>query len=190
MDETPNLNLPYIMAAQAQKHVTHNEAIRALDAVVQLSVKDRSLTAPPGSPSDGERYIVGASATGAWSGKEGQIAAFQDNAWMFYEPAEGWLSWVADEDKLLAFDGSGWNEVSGSGGSTNPAPLIGVNTTASDPDKLSVKTDAILFSHDDVTPGTGDIRTKLNKATSSDTGFISISEQLVRTRRNGPDRRR
>src|SRR5690606_5997668 len=50
MDATPNLDLPYIMGAQAQKHVTHNEAIRKLDALVQLAVLDRDLTAPPTSP--------------------------------------------------------------------------------------------------------------------------------------------
>ena len=53
MDNTPNLGLPYIMAAQAQKHVTHNEAIRSLDAIVQLTVLDRDLSAPPGVPVDG-----------------------------------------------------------------------------------------------------------------------------------------
>ena len=72
MDATPNLSLPYIMAAQSQKHVTHNEAIRALDAIVQLAVLDRDLTAPPGSPADGARYIVGTSPTGAWSGHAGR----------------------------------------------------------------------------------------------------------------------
>ena len=46
MDETPNLELPYIVAAQAQKHVTHNEAIRALDAIVQIGAIDRDLAAP------------------------------------------------------------------------------------------------------------------------------------------------
>ena len=65
MDDTPNLSLPYIMAAQSQKHVTHNEAIRALDAIVQLAVLDRDLTAPPGSPADGARYIVGAKSVGS-----------------------------------------------------------------------------------------------------------------------------
>ena len=86
MDETPNLRLPYIMAAQSQKHVTHNEAIRALDAVVQLSVLDRDLSTPPGSPADGARYIVAGSPTGAWSGHAGNIAAYQDGAWTFYPP--------------------------------------------------------------------------------------------------------
>lgn len=41
MSGTTQLNLPYIAAAQAQKHVTHNEALRALDAIIQLSVLDR-----------------------------------------------------------------------------------------------------------------------------------------------------
>jgi len=109
MDDTPNLMLPYIMAAQAQKHVTHNEAIRALDAIVQIGVLDRDLTAPPGSPADGDSYIVAAGATGAWAGNDGQIAAWQDGAWIFYAPREGWLAWVADEDLLLVWDGASWS---------------------------------------------------------------------------------
>ena len=91
MAETPNLGLPYIMAAQSQKHVTHNEEIRALDAIVQLAVLDRDLAALPGSPAEGARYIVAASPTGAWSGHAGDVAAHQDGAWAFYEPVEGFI---------------------------------------------------------------------------------------------------
>ena len=58
-DITTHLLLPYILASQAQKHVTHNEALRLLDAMVQLSVLDRDLTSPPASPADGDRHIVG-----------------------------------------------------------------------------------------------------------------------------------
>ena len=108
MDTTPNLGLPYIVAAQSQKHVTHNEAIRALDALVQLSVLDRDLSAPPGSPADGARYIVAASPTGAWAGHAGSIAAYQDGAWAFYEPAEGLIVWIADEDVAVVWSGSAW----------------------------------------------------------------------------------
>ena len=67
-DITTHLLLPYILAAQAQKHFTHNEAIRLLDAVVQLSVLDRDLTAPPAIPADGDRYIVAPAATCLWAG--------------------------------------------------------------------------------------------------------------------------
>ena len=108
MDATSNLNLPFIAAAQAQKHVTHNEALRALDAVVQLMVLDKDLSAPPGSPAEASRYIVGAGPTGAWSGQAGRIAAWQDGAWAFYAPREGWLAWVADEDRLYAWNASAW----------------------------------------------------------------------------------
>ena len=66
-DATTNLLLPWILAAQAQKHVTHNEALRLLDNLVQLSVLDLDLTAPPGSPADGDRYIVASGATGGWA---------------------------------------------------------------------------------------------------------------------------
>ena len=48
MTNTPNLSLPYIDVNAAQREVVHNEAIRALDALVQLSVMDRSLATPPG----------------------------------------------------------------------------------------------------------------------------------------------
>jgi hypothetical protein len=49
-DATTHLLLPYILAAQAQKHVTHNEALRILDGLVHLSVLDRDLAAPPRAP--------------------------------------------------------------------------------------------------------------------------------------------
>lgn len=170
MDETPNLRLPYLVAAQAQKHVTHNEALRMLDAVVQLSVKDKDLSVPPATVADGDRYIVATPASGVFAGKEGQIAAFQDNAWMFYAPLVGWLTWIIDEERLYVFNGTSWVAFVGSGGGeVNPASLIGVNTTADVVNKLAVKSDAVLFSHDDVTPGSGDMRQVLNKASAGHT---------------------
>ena len=164
MDETPNLELPYIMPSQAQKHVTHNEAIRMLDAVVQLSVEDRDLSAAPGSPTDGDRYIVKAAGSGSWSGKDNLIAAYQDNAWNFYQPVEGWLCWVVDEDKLLAWDGSNWSEVSGGAVSVNPTPLVGINATADTTNRLSLNSPASLFNHE----GNGHQQI-INKNASADT---------------------
>ena len=75
-DTTPNIALPFLFAAQAQKHVTLNESLLRLDAVVQLTVLDRDLAAPPGSPADGDRFIIAAGASGAWAGQAaGTIAA-------------------------------------------------------------------------------------------------------------------
>ena len=85
MDQnTPNLKLPYIAPGQAQKHVTHNEAIRQLDALVQLSVKD-IVTSDPSSPHNGERYLINNDARGNFAGKDHHLAAFQDGAWTFIE---------------------------------------------------------------------------------------------------------
>jgi hypothetical protein len=108
MANSPNLMLPYLEAAQAQKHVTHNEAIRSLDALVQLAVLNRTVASPPSSPADGDRYLVPSGATGAWAGKDFNIAAWQDGAWAFFAPREGWLAWIADEANLFVFDGSAW----------------------------------------------------------------------------------
>ncbi|PSJ60337.1 DUF2793 domain-containing protein [Mesorhizobium soli] len=108
MDNTPNLALPYLMPSQAQKHVTHNEALQMLDALVQLSVQDRDLAAPPSSVSAGERWIVASGATGAWAGQHGKIAVAQDGGWIFLSPGTGWLAWVADEAQLVAWDGGKW----------------------------------------------------------------------------------
>ncbi|MBS0231878.1 MAG: DUF2793 domain-containing protein [Proteobacteria bacterium] len=116
MNDTPNLALPYILAAQAQKHVTHNEAIRALDCLVQLSVESRALTAPPATPADGSRYLVAAAATGDWAGNTDKIAAFQDGAWAFFEPREGWIAWVADEHELIIYSASAWAPYGGGSG--------------------------------------------------------------------------
>ena len=127
-DTTAHLALPFIMAAQAQKHVTHNEALRLLDGLVQLSVLDRDLTAPPGSPADGDRYIVASGATGAWTGWDLNVALWTDGAWLRLPPRAGWQAWVEDEGLLLVYNGSAWI-------GTTPAALqnmalLGLGTTA------------------------------------------------------------
>ena len=168
MDETANLRLPYIMAAQAQKHVTHNEAIRALDALVQLAVLDRNLTAPPVGLADGDRYIVASGATGAWAGWDQAIAAYQDGAWMRYVPREGFVAWIADEDAAVVWNGAAWISLSSGGSaSVNPTPLVGVNATADTTNRLAVASVASLFNH----AGNGH-QMKVNKAAASDTASL------------------
>jgi len=165
MEQSANLQLPYIMPSQAQKHVTHNEAIRSLDAVVQLSVVDRDLAAPAGSPADGTRYLVADAASGAWSGKDGKIAAWQDGAWAFLTPRPGWIAWVEDEERLLAFDGADWSDAAVH--TVNPTPLVGVNASADSTNRLSVRSPATLLDEE-----SGDHRLTINKATTPDTASV------------------
>jgi hypothetical protein len=107
-DNTTHLLLPYILAAQAQKHVTHNEALRLLDAMVQLSVLDRDLTVPPASPADGDRYIVASGATGLWAGWDLNVAFWIDGVWLRLVPRPGWLAWIADEASSAVWTGAIW----------------------------------------------------------------------------------
>jgi hypothetical protein len=110
-DTTTHLSLPYLVAAQAQKHVTHNEALRLLDAMVQLSVLDRTRTTPPASPADGNRHLVASGATGLWAGWDLNIACRIDGAWIRLVPRVGWQVWVADEGVPLVWTGSAWQDV-------------------------------------------------------------------------------
>jgi hypothetical protein len=168
-DTTTYLLLPFILAAQAQKHVTHNEALRLLDGLVQLAVLDRDLTTPPGSPADGDRYIVASGATGDWAGWDLNVALWTDGAWLRLPPRAGWRAWVEDEAVLLAWDGAAWIAAGGitaTAAGDGSLKMLGVNTGADATNRLAVKSDAALISHDDVTPGSGDARVAVNRAAS------------------------
>lgn len=164
------LGLPYLAAAQAQKHVTHNEALRSLDALVQLAVADATLTDPPGSPAEGDRYIVPAAAAGAWAGHETDIAAFVDGAWAFFTPLAGWLAFDAGSSSVLVFDGSGWESV---GGFLGVIEQLGINAVADATNRLAVGSNAVLFAGIEAGDGgTGDIRFVVNKETDGDTASL------------------
>lgn len=125
-ESTAHLALPFIMASQAQKHVTHNEALRLLDGIVQLAVLDRDLTDPPGSPAEGDRYIPASGAIGAWSGWDGNIAYWIDAAWMRILPAPGWLAWVVDESQAAVWSGTAWIPVANAWGFIAQAASVDV----------------------------------------------------------------
>lgn len=76
---------------------------------VHLSVKDRDLATPPASPATGDTYIVAAAATGAWAGKDGQVAVWSGSTWVFYAPRLGWVTYIEDEEKLSAYKVTGWS---------------------------------------------------------------------------------
>jgi hypothetical protein len=169
MTDTANLALPCLEAAQAQKHVTHNEALRLLDTLVQLAVVDRDLNAPPSSPADGERWIVKASPspTGAWAGHGNHVAAWQDGAWSFSVPKAGWLAYVADEGAMVAWGGTAWGaalDVIGGIATLQNLSLLGVGTTADSANPLSAKLNNALWAAKTVAEGgDGNLRYKMSK---------------------------
>ena len=170
MEFSPNLNLSFLAPQQSQKHVTVNESFRRLDALVQLAAASDTLAIEPANPNDGAVYILPSGASGAsWDGFEThQIAAFQDGAWTAIAPRAGVRAWIVDAGVLKAFDGAQWIVASAVG---DPA-MLGVNATADAVNRLTVKSDAVLHSHDDAAPGTGDARHMINKAAAANTASL------------------
>lgn len=164
MDHTPRLGLPFIMPSQAQKHITHNEAIEALDALVQPTVESRSLATPPVTPLPGEAWIVPAGATGAWSGHVGELAAWQSGAWSFLDPASGWQVYDRSDQTLLVFDAGVWTPIAALG---SALPRLGINTAADSTNRLAVSAAATLLTH----AGSGH-QVKINKSAAADTASL------------------
>lgn len=163
-ERTVNLDMPFIMPSQAQKHVTHNEALLRLDALVHLSIIDEQ-QAPPDFPALGDRFLVAPAASGAWIGHDGRIAIYQDGYWAFAVPGTGWQAWFATGGRMKVFDGSEWQDL--------PLPengglaTLGISTTADETNRLALSAPASLFTH-----AGGDHRLKINKAGASDTASL------------------
>jgi hypothetical protein len=163
-DHNVNLKMPFIMPSQAQKHVTHNQALLLLDAIVQLSiVGDRA--SPPSEPAPGDRYLVAANPAGGWSGHVGEIAIWQDSYWAFAAPRVGWQAWFTDTGTFKIFDGTIWHATS----LPEEAELatLGISTSADTTNRLAVSSSASLFTH----AGAGH-QLKVNKAASTDTATL------------------
>lgn len=162
---SPNLKLPYLAPAQAQKHVTHNEALRQLDTIVQLSVI-AEVNAPPPAPENGACYIVGFEPQESFANKSHHIAAFQDGAWTFLAPKTGWRSYVQGAAEFRIFNGTHWQAVTG-GASSETSSKLGINTAADETNRLAVKSPASLLDNE----GAGH-QLKINKSSASDTASL------------------
>ncbi|WP_299846487.1 DUF2793 domain-containing protein [uncultured Roseovarius sp.] len=165
-DNLPNLDLPILAPSQAQKHVTHNEALRILDAITQLTILSDSFDTPQSDPSEGDRYLVAAGGQNEWAGQDGKIASYEQGTWLFYAPKAGWRTFVIDSALLKAFDGVDWQVVGGSLLENLTGLGIGCDT-ASAPftAKLNRALWTALYTADG---GDGDLTQALNKETSAD----------------------
>jgi hypothetical protein len=167
-DTTDILALPYIMPSQAQKHVTHNEAIAALDLLVQTVVADEA-AAPPETPAPGDRLIVAPDPTGAFAGQTNAIAVYRDGGWVFVAPQIGWTAYDRTRERVVVFTGTGWEEL--------PPPralaadTVGINATADAGNRLAVASAASLFTHE----GT-DHQLKVNKAAEANTASLLFQD--------------
>lgn len=106
----PNLGLTYGWTlGENGWHTGMDANLKRLGAIVCLSVKDRDLTTPPSSPTNGDRYIIPSGASGVWAGKTNQIAVRVSGTWTYYVPKIGWLAYIEDEGVLSVYKTTGWS---------------------------------------------------------------------------------
>ena len=77
------LGIPYISSQQSQPDVTHNQAVSLLQIMLAGGAITIGDNTPPGSPEEGDVYVVGESPTGLWAGRANTIAGFFLNQWLF-----------------------------------------------------------------------------------------------------------
>ncbi|MEQ1619227.1 MAG: DUF2793 domain-containing protein [Terricaulis sp.] len=111
-EQSTNLQLPFLQAGQAQKHVSVNESLLLFDALVQMAVASATTSAQPASPADGSVYILPAGKTGADWGPmaNNALAYYRDGAWTAITPREGFAAWCKDSDKFVVFNGTAWSD--------------------------------------------------------------------------------
>jgi hypothetical protein len=104
-----NLSAPTLDGDATNKKYVDDEIVSVQQGLDwQESVLDKDLVTAPGSPTEGDRYII-AGIGGAWStGTINDIAEWNGTAWEFATPNEGFTTRVEDEDKVYIHDGSSW----------------------------------------------------------------------------------
>lgn len=92
-----------------------NAFLRMFQALIQPEVLSVALTAPPGSPVNGDRYIVATGGTGLWATHDKAIAvwttddpAAPSGKWEFYTPLHGWMAFNQANDVLYIYSGTAW----------------------------------------------------------------------------------
>ena len=158
--QSVNLMLPYMAAAQAQKHVTHNQALEWLDMIVQLTLQSFSQTSPPPAPADGAVWAIGAGATADWAGHDGELAAWSNGGWLFLMPRVGWRAALGSDVRV--WTGSAWVHPD-----LQNLPGVGINTSHDATNRLAVSSEATLLTH----AGAGH-QVKINKAAPGNTASL------------------
>lgn len=107
-DGSDRFALPFLQAAQAQKEVTHNEALALIDMLLHARAESATRETPPTDAAAGQCWIVPAGGVGDWTGRDGALACFSSGGWRFVRPRAGMRVSVADTGETVVHDGVGW----------------------------------------------------------------------------------
>jgi hypothetical protein len=135
MTTSADLGIAYLAGQQAQPEIIHNSALNQFQVLLS-GVISVGLNTPPGSPAQGDTYILGASPTGAWSGRANCLAGYFGTGWVFVPGndsagtpiamgvrQEGLRVWNKATDATYVWSGSAW--VVATGGMANPMTTAG-----------------------------------------------------------------
>ncbi len=109
MSATVNNSITFAEENVIDPAASINIALKQIDAMLGVRVLSIGDNAPPGSPADGDRYIVGTAPTGAWSGEADKLAQWLDSQWHFYDAA---MAVNLDDDTLYIHISTGWVPIS------------------------------------------------------------------------------
>ncbi|MCH4152254.1 MAG: DUF2793 domain-containing protein [Sphingobium sp.] len=100
--------LPLLQAGQAQKELTHNEALALVDMLLHAQVESMAVATPPGGAVVGQCWVVATSGTGAWAGQDGKLACLTTGGWRFVAPRKGLQVLNAADGNSYVHDGAAW----------------------------------------------------------------------------------
>jgi hypothetical protein len=170
-DQSARLALPYLAAGQMQKHVTLNEALTRLDALVQATAVSRTVAVQPAAPADGDLHVLPAGAEGAaWSAfGAGELARAEAGVWTVVDAPEGALVFIADAGEFVVRRDGGWMRLGEVLRELGPLDRLGVGTDADAGNPFAAKLNKALWTaREAASGGDGDLRLTLNKETASD----------------------
>lgn len=106
---TPRFKFPLLFVSQAQKEITHNEALSAIDHLLHPTIVAQLSTPPSPLPADaGKCWLVAATPTGAWSNSQGKLACWTGDGWRYHSPSEGMSVWDQQMSLRLLFRSGNW----------------------------------------------------------------------------------
>lgn len=179
MDNAPRTGMPLMSAAQSQKHLTHNEALLRLDALLSLSVISASTSTPPSLPAAGDRYLLPSTPTGLWSEWPHHLALWIGGRWVIISPKNGWRVFVEDTRQDLIYHTAAWKPWSEVVSNLGNLEKLGIGTEADSINKLSVRSNATLLSAQPTSQGgTGHSRLLLSKESASHVASVVFQDNF------------
>ena len=151
MGLSTRLQFTYMAEGAAGNAVSGNTALDRVELLIDPNILDRDLTAAPGSPADGDQYILAGAGSGAWSGHGAGEIAYYKAGWYFATPKGGMQAYVKDEGVWIAYSSTAaaWKVFSVEG---NTAPVGGFNAALNLPIWIAPEACTIVdvFLHSDL----------------------------------------